>query len=89
MTQMILNQIERRPALSFHASLMLGAMLATLAVVAYAGTATGMMRAHIVLQGFEVILLTLGAGFIASALHAVSLSGDVSRPRIERKAVAA
>ena len=80
MTQAILSHIERRPGLSFHASLMVGAMLAVLAVVVYASLATtvGALRTGIILQGMEVILLTLAAGFIASALHAV---GTASEPK--------
>ena len=76
MTQAILNHIERRPGLSFHASLGIGAMIAILAVVAFAGLSAtaAAVRAHIVLQGAEVILLTLAAGAIASALHTLSLS---------------
>jgi len=76
MTQMILNQIERRAGLSFNANLVLGAMLAVLCVVAYAGTAgNAALRTHIVLQGCEIVLMTLAAGFIANVLHSLSLAG--------------
>ncbi len=81
MTQAILSHIERRPGLSFNASLVIGAMIATLAVVAFAGLSSPVsaVRAHIVLQGAQVVLLTLAAGAIASALHAFSLSDKFSR----------
>ncbi len=76
MTQAILSHIERRPGLSFHASLAIGAMIAVLFVVTFAGlsASAAAVRAHIVLQGAEVILLTLAAGAIASAVHAISLA---------------
>lgn len=58
---------------AFLAMLSAGAMLATFAVVTYACTQSGAsaVRAHVILQGFEVILLTWAAGFLASALHRV------------------
>jgi len=90
MTQMILNQIERRAGLSFHANLMIGAMLAVLGVVAYAGTAaSALLRTHIVLQGCEIVLMTLAAGIIANALHALSLAGTAAPARLGQDTIAA
>jgi hypothetical protein len=55
-------------------------MVATLLVVAYAAAASelGAVRAHIVLQGAEIILLTVAAGVIAGALHLVGTSGNAA-----------
>jgi hypothetical protein len=66
----LLNPNHPTPA--FEESIMLGAMLATLIVAAlgYLLSDDSAVRAQFVLAGLEVILLTLVAGFIASALHA-------------------
>ena len=59
------------PVPAFQSLLAIGAMLATLAVVAYAclHTADGAERVHLVMTGAKAILVTWGAGFIASGLH--------------------
>lgn len=58
---------------AFEELLALGAMLATLTVVAlgYLLSDDGSVRARFVLTGFEMTLFTLVAGLIASALHTI------------------
>ena len=67
-------------ALSFPWILAAGTMIATLLVVAYAylASAEGTVRVHIVLQGAEVILLTLVAGIIAGAVHALGVASEAA-----------
>jgi len=71
----VLSFTPRRPALSFAAILAWGAMIATLSVLAYACllSAEAPVRVHMILQGAEVIVLTLGAGLLAGLLHAAGL----------------
>jgi hypothetical protein len=79
MSQQIVSSLNQsRRALSFPGILAAGTMIATLLVVAYAyfASAEGAVRAHIVLQGAEVILLTLVAGFIAGAVHAIGVASE-------------
>ena len=55
-------------ALNFRALLALGAMLASLAVVAFAclGSGDSLVQARLIRQGTELILLVWSAGLIAS-----------------------
>jgi hypothetical protein len=76
--QTVFSPFQTRPGLSYHLSLAIGAMLAALLVVAYAAGASDVsaVRTHIVLQGAEIILLTVASGVIAGALHLLSTAGD-------------
>ncbi len=69
--QTLFSPFRHRVGLSFPASLGIGAMLAVLLVVAYAALASpsSAERAHIVLQGLEIVLLTLCSGIIAGGVH--------------------
>ena len=70
----------QQPVPAFQSLLAIGAMLATLAVVCYASVHSddSAVRVAIVLQGAKVILLTWIAGFIASAVHHLSLIGEAA-----------
>src|SRR5450631_458863 len=63
--------LHARPV--FQELLAVGAMLATLTVVALACLLSddSAVRARVALQGEELVLLTWAAGFVASALHAL------------------
>jgi len=58
-------------------------MFATLLVVTYAYLASpeSAVRVQIVLQGAEVILLTLAAGIVAGTLHAISVASESARAK--------
>ena len=74
--------LHARPASSFPVNPAVGAMFASLLVVAYAAEASpdGAVRARMILQGIEIILLTLSAGFIAGAVSAIgtAITADAS-----------
>lgn len=69
---------ERRPALSFAGILAWGAMIATLCVLVYACLLSpeALVRVRVILQGAQVIVLTLAAGVLAGALHSASLAAE-------------
>ena len=77
------SQTPRRPTLSFPGILAWGAMIATLLVIAYAGVLSpeASVRVHVILQGFQVIVLTLVAGLIAAAVHSLGLAAETRRHR--------
>jgi len=74
-------QTEPRAALSFAGILAWGGMLATLLVVTYACLLSpeGAVRVRMILQGAEVILLTLAAGAIAGTLHFLAHANETRR----------
>jgi len=76
--QTMFSPFLTRAGLSYNLSLAIGAMLATLAVVVYADSASTLSaeRVHIILQGAQMILLTTAAGIIAGVLHVLSTAGD-------------
>ena len=68
----VLQQIEALPARTdFLARLAVGATLAALAVVAFAGVITdeSAVRVKLIIMGFELIMLAWVAGFIASSFY--------------------
>ena len=70
--------LAHHPVPNFSGLLAIGAMLATLAVVAYACLQSddSSLRVRLILQGADVVLLTWAAGLVASALQWISLAGD-------------
>jgi hypothetical protein len=92
--QNVFSPFRHRVGLSFPAALAIGAMLAVLLVVAYAAFASpaSAVRAQIVLQGAEIILLTLCAGIIAGAVHGIGTYSEylmeAALPRSRRNAAA-
>jgi len=78
--QTLFSPFTARPALSYHLSLAIGAMLAILLVVAYAASVSPLaaVRAHMILQGAQIILLTLASGVIAGVLHMVGTAGETA-----------
>jgi hypothetical protein len=71
--------VSHHPVPAFQALLAIGAMLAMLAVVPYACLQfdDSAARAHLIVQGAEVILATWIAGLAVSALHLMSVvAGD-------------
>jgi hypothetical protein len=78
--QTVFSPFQARPGLSYHLSLAIGAMFASLLVVAYAAGASdeGAVRAHIVLQGAQMIALTVASGVIAGLVHLVSTAGGAA-----------
>ena len=79
--QNISLQTRSRAALSFPGILACGAMLATLVVIGYAClySPEGAVRVRMILQGAEVILITLSAGTLAGVLHATALALEARR----------
>jgi membrane associated rhomboid family serine protease len=67
-----------QPVPAFGSMLAAGAMLASLAVVAYAclHSPDAAVRVQTILQGARVILLTVVAGAVASGLHLFSVAGS-------------
>jgi len=65
-------------ALTFPGILGWGAMLAAMLVIAYAGLLSpeAAVRVRMILQGAEVILITLAAGTLAGVLHSLALAGE-------------
>jgi hypothetical protein len=92
--QTLFSPFRHRVGLSFPASLGIGAMLAVLLVVAYAAFASpeSAERAQIVLQGAEIILLTLCSGIIAGTVHWIGTYREelvhAARPRSRNTAAA-
>jgi len=82
--QTLYSSFQTRAGISYNLSLAIGAMLATLAVVVYADSAATLSadRVHIILQGAQMILLTVAAGIIAGAFHAVSTAGETAVPML-------
>lgn len=80
--QTLLSPFHSRAGISYNLGLAIGAMLATLAVVAYADLASSLPtdRVHIILQGAQMILLTVSAGVIAGALHVLGTAGEHATP---------
>jgi len=78
-------QTRSPAALSFAGILCWGAMLATLLIIAYAYLASpeALVRAHIILQGAEVLLISLGAGVIAGSVHQLALGLEARRKAFE------
>jgi hypothetical protein len=89
MTAQIRNMMyapaPHHPVPAFQSLLALGAMLAALAVVAYAFLSgdDSAMRARLVLQGAGVILMVWLAGLIASGLHLLATADEaqLAEPR--------
>jgi len=69
----LVHSTSNHPAAAFQALLAIGAMLATVAVVTSACLLSddSSVRARIVVQGLEIVVLTWVAGFITSALDAI------------------
>lgn len=78
--QTLFSPFHTRAGLSYNLALAIGAMLATLAVVTYADLATAIAteRVHIILQGAQMILLTVSSGIIAGALHVLATAGEAA-----------
>lgn len=78
--QTLFSSFRTRAGLSYNLALAIGAMLATLAVVVYADLATTIAteRVHIILQGAQMILLTVASGLIAGAVHVFATAGDAA-----------
>ena len=76
--QTLFSPFHSRAGVSYNLALAIGAMLATLAVVAYADLATTIAteRVHVILQGAQMILLTVSSGLIAGALHVLATAGE-------------
>jgi hypothetical protein len=70
-----------QPGHSFPVNLAIGAMLASLLIVAYAALASAESaeRAQVILQGAQIILLTLSAGVIATVVHGLGLAAEQTR----------
>lgn len=72
---------------AFHSLLAIGAMLATLLVIAYAGWQAddGATRAQIILQGLVLVLINLGAGLVSAFVYQMlSSSRTQDGPRLAR-----
>ena len=80
------GSLPHHPLPAFQSLMALGAMLATLAVVAYAVLSTDVSarQVQLILQGAGVILLVWFAGFLASALHLAALAADTLTMRLEQ-----
>lgn len=72
------------PVPSFESLLAIGAMLATLVLVAYdcIQSDDSAVRVRLIMQDAEVILVTCAAGFIASAVHRISVARDTIAQKI-------
>jgi len=68
----------QQPVPAFLSMLAIGAMLATLAVVAYAclHSDDAAVRVALLLKGAEAILVTWAAGILASVLNAKAIAGE-------------
>lgn len=66
------------PVPAFQSLLAIGAMLSTLAIVAYACLSTGdsAVRVHAILQGLQITLLIWAAGAVASILHLAGTAAE-------------
>lgn len=89
--QNVFSAFHTRAGLSYNLGMAIGAMLATLAVVAYAdfASAFAVERVHIILEGVQITLLTVAAGVIAGTLHMLSTVDEVSTPDLSRGAAIA
>jgi hypothetical protein len=88
--QNVFASFQTRAGISYNLSLAIGAMLATLATVAYADLASTLAteRVQIILQGAQIIGLTVAAGVIAGALHVLSTAGESAAPVLARRTAA-
>jgi len=89
--QNVLSPLQTRAGLSYNLSLAIGTMLAALAVVVYADFASTLAgeRVHIILQGAQMILLTVASGIIAGVLHALSTAGESAAAALAPRRAAA
>jgi len=89
--QNVLAPCQSRAGLSYNLSMAMGAMLATLAVVVYADCASTLAaeRVHVILEGMQIILLTVAAGVIAGGLHVLSTAGEPAAPAPARRTATA
>lgn len=86
--QNVFSAFQTRAGLSYNLGMAVGAMLATMAVVAYADFASefAVERVHIILEGAQIILLTVAAGVMAGTLHLLSTLGEATTPDLPRRA---